>query len=79
MAADVVIDGARGTISVRRRERLFDGDFLGNDFSYAANYDVAPDGHHFLMARAVGQGAGDIVVMTGWLDKFNAQMAARKK
>ena len=78
MAADVAVAAKGGALSVSQREKLFEGAFFGDQIMPAA-YDVAPDGRHFLMARALGEGAGEIVVMTGWLERLKAQMAARQK
>ena len=67
-------------LAVARHERLFEGDFVSSSFFGipALSYDVAPDGHHFLMTRAVGGGGPEVVVWTNWLPELRARMARER-
>jgi serine/threonine-protein kinase len=76
MAADVAASG--GSLTVTSRRKLFEGSYYGPDqLALAATYDVSPDGHNFLVGRAIGDGADEIVVWTGWLSELEAQLARR--
>jgi len=37
-------------------------------------YDVAPDGRHFIMIKDVGEGAGDVVYVENWIPELLARM-----
>ncbi len=52
--------------SVTSRRKLFDGDFYGSG-EFAQAYDVSPDGTHFLMARRIGVGAGQLIAWVDWM------------
>ena len=59
--------------AVTSRRKLFEGDFYGvGDLSAA--YDVSPDGRHFLMARRVGAGGGQLVAWVDWLGALKAKL-----
>jgi serine/threonine-protein kinase len=73
MTADLTIAG--NTLSVARRARMFEGDYFGTVESPVANYDVAADGRHFLMARAANSGGGSIVVWANWLQELTTPSA----
>jgi hypothetical protein len=51
------------TLSVATRDTVLtdDYEFAGNPH---ANYDVAPDGAHFVFLKGVGQ--GNMIVATNW-------------
>jgi serine/threonine-protein kinase len=68
-------------LAVARHERLFEGDFVSSNFFGipALSYDVAPDGHHFLMTRAVGGAGPEVVVWTNWLPELKARMARERR
>ncbi len=55
------------------RERLFEGELQGGPGSFAATYDVHPDGERFVLARETGGGT-EIVVWLDWLDELKARM-----
>jgi eukaryotic-like serine/threonine-protein kinase len=78
IAADLSRSGRDGALSVTRREQLFSGDYLGGSSIFAAMYDVAPDGRHFVMARPVSGAEARIVVWTGWLGELKARFDAQK-
>jgi hypothetical protein len=61
--------------SVTSRRTLFEGDFYGLG-DLVASYDVAPDGHHFLMARRIGTGGGQLIAWVNWLDELRARLDA---
>ena len=78
MAADVAPSG--GTLTVEARRKLFEGNYYGADpAALSASFDVTPDGHEFLVGRALGDGADEIIVWTGWLGELEAQLAARRR
>ena len=66
-----------GGLAVSRREKLFEGDFQSSaDFGFPVqSYDVSPDGHHFVMARASGGARAEIVIWTNWLHELRTRMA----
>ena len=68
MAAALSTDGGLG---VRSRTRLFGVDFLPG--AIHANYDVARDGRHFLMARTSGRPA-ELTVVLHWLGDVRRRM-----
>jgi len=59
--------------AVTSRRKLFEGDFFGAGALTAA-YDVSPDGRHFLMARRVGAGGGQLLVWVDWLGALKAKL-----
>jgi serine/threonine-protein kinase len=76
MAADV--SASAGTLSVSSRRKLFEGDFYGADPTLlSATYDVSPDGHSFLVGRAIGEGQNEILVWTGWKGEIERQLGRR--
>ena len=76
MAADLSATG--GALAVAGRRKLFEGSYYGADATQtSATYDVMPDGHSFLVARALGSGVSEIVVWTGWLQELRAQVSRR--
>ena len=76
MAADLSATG--GALAVTTRRKLFEGSYYGADATQtSAAYDVMPDGHSFLVARALGSGVSEIVVWTGWLPELKAQVSRR--
>ena len=78
MVADVAPSG--GTLSVAGRRKLFEGNFYGADpTALSASYDVTPDGKSFLVGRALGDGADEIVVWTGWLHELEAQLSGKRQ
>jgi len=78
MVADIAASG--GSLSVTARRKLFEGNYYGADpMAIAAKYDVSPDGHGFLVGRALGDGADEIIVWTGWLGELEAQLAERRR
>ena len=60
-----------GELGVRSRTRLFGVDFLPG--AIHANYDVARDGRHFLMARTSGRPA-ELTVVLHWLSDVRQRM-----
>lgn len=44
-----------------------------------AAHDVAPDGHHFLMARRIGAGGGQLIAWVDWLGELGARLDKAKK
>jgi serine/threonine-protein kinase len=64
--------GSTGTLAITGRERLFEGDFLGNMGSPVATYDVRPDGHAFLVERSLTPDTGEVIVWMNWLDGLKA-------
>jgi serine/threonine-protein kinase len=63
MAANL---SAAPTLTVTSRERVLSADVAPGGIH--ANYDVARDGHHFLMVRNAG-GSTDLVVALNWLSE----------
>lgn len=78
MVADVAPSG--GALSVASRRKLFEGNYYGADpTALSASYDVSPDGHSFLVGRAIGDSADEIVVWTGWLGELEGQFVERRR
>ncbi|MBU6367890.1 MAG: PD40 domain-containing protein, partial [Gemmatimonadetes bacterium] len=69
MAATVV---AEGGLRVVARQKLFTSDAIPG--SIHANYDVSPDGRHFLMARSTG-GSVDLTVALNWLAEVKRRVS----
>ncbi len=60
MAADVAASG--NSLSVTARRKPFEGSYYGADpAALRATYDVTPDGHNFLVGRAIGEGGEEII------------------
>ena len=77
MVADVSASGSSLAVSTRRK--LFEGSYYGADpTALSATYDVSPDGHNFLVGRAIGDAADEIIVWTGWLSELEAQLAVHR-
>jgi serine/threonine-protein kinase len=68
MAATV---STAGDFVVTARERLFTADVTPGGIH--ANYDVARDGHHFIMIRNP-EGSGDVTVVLNWLADARKRM-----
>jgi Tol biopolymer transport system component len=47
---------------------LFEGDFVAS--GRTANYDVSPDGQHFVMALRQGEGARKLNVIVNWFEEL---------
>jgi hypothetical protein len=60
-------------VSVTSRRKLFDGDFYGTG-AHAATYDVSADGRHFLLARRIGPGNGQLIAWVDWLGDVKAKL-----
>lgn len=63
------------TFSLGARTAVLEGDFLPN--ASHQNYDVAPDGKHFLMIKRAGTEAQTIVVHN-WMTEVRARVAAKR-
>ena len=68
-----------GALQLGERRQLFAADFTGNADFDTAHYDVSPDGHHFLIVRAVGGGQSEIAVWLHWLGDVKTQFAAQQR
>ena len=67
--------------TVVRRDTLFVDQYAQRDRARtpgSANYDVSPEGKHFVMVQAAGTGEPPIVVL-GWLDELRERMALAAK
>jgi Tol biopolymer transport system component len=74
--ATLAVDARTRTLSVTGRERLFEGDFLGDAGNPRPTYDAAPDGRHFLVIRAEGDMGPRIVVWTDWIGELKTTLEA---
>ncbi|HUQ18373.1 MAG TPA: hypothetical protein VM099_02065, partial [Gemmatimonadaceae bacterium] len=63
-----------GPFTIISRAKLFQDTFLRAPFH--ANYDVAPDGSHFLFLKATEE--PQLIVVTNWLDEVRARLKAKK-
>jgi serine/threonine-protein kinase len=63
-----------GPFTILSREKLFTDTFLRAPFH--ANYDVAPDGSHFLFLKATEE--PQLIVVQNWLDEVRARLKAKK-
>jgi len=80
MSVDVRADPASVQLLGTNRRKLFEGKFLGNDWSRVVSlYDVAPDGKHFLFARALEGSRSEIVVWVNWLDEVKARLGTARR
>jgi hypothetical protein len=61
-------------LSVSARTPLFEGDFFGGPESAKATYDVHPDGRRFIVSRAAGGSATEIVAWIDWLPEMKARL-----
>jgi Tol biopolymer transport system component len=78
MVADVATSGS--SLSVVARRKLFEGSYYGADpTATSATYDVSPDGHRFLVGRALGDASEEIVVWAGWLNELESQLGSRRR
>jgi hypothetical protein len=59
--------------TVTSRRKLFEGDFYGIG-DYEPTYDVSPDGRHFLMARRIGTGGGQLIAWVDWLGALESRL-----
>jgi serine/threonine-protein kinase len=66
--------GAGGAFEVVKREILFADHFVGSTLPHA-NYDVAPDGQHFLFMRP--SQTAEIEVVYNWREELRARLAGR--
>ena len=48
---------------------LFEGSYTYGFLDYSFNYDVAPDGRHFVMVKE-GETAAELHVVTNWFDEL---------
>jgi hypothetical protein len=78
IAANVAESDRDGTLAVAKREQLFAGDYFDGSPTRGAAYDVAPDGRHFVMARAVNGSGAQIIVWTGWIGELKKRLAEQK-
>ena len=61
------------TLAVTARDTILRGQYIVQRYGHA-NYDVAPDGAHLLLARPVST-ATHVVVDVGWLDRVRGTLA----
>jgi serine/threonine-protein kinase len=61
------------TFAVTSRQTLFDDTFLRAPFH--ANYDVSPDGEHFLFLKATDN--ADLIVVHNWISEVRARLRER--
>jgi hypothetical protein len=47
---------------------LFEGDFVAS--GRTANYDISPDGQHFVMVLRQGEGARKLNVIVNWFEEL---------
>ena len=80
MSVDVRADPTSVQLLGTNRRKLFEGKFLGNDWIRIVSlYDVAPDGKHFLFARALEGSRSEIVVWLNWLDEVKARLGTARR
>jgi hypothetical protein len=72
MAASIGVAPAR---SVARRRVLFADTFDGDMPMPHRNYDVMPDGHHFVMIAPTETRPVESIVVINWLAEFRARVA----
>lgn len=72
MAADLTPGTARTVI---RRRALFADTFDGDMPMPHRNYDVMPDGRHFVMIAPNDDRAPETIVVLNWLGEFRAKVA----
>ena len=70
MGATIVTSPALGVVA---RDTLFEGRFTTDPWH--PNYDVAPDGKHFVMLRPVEENR-DLVVVTNWIQELRRRVGA---
>jgi Tol biopolymer transport system component len=63
-----------GSFTVSSREKMFSDVFLRAPFH--ANFDVAPDGEHFLFLKATEE--PQLLVVQNWVDEVRARLKAKK-
>ena len=63
-----------GSVTVASREKMFSDTFLRAPFH--ANFDVAPDGSHFLLLKATED--PQLIVVSNWLDEVQARLKGKK-
>ncbi len=76
MAADLTPGGPRTVI---RRRALFADTFDGDMPMPHRNYDVMPDGRHFVMIAPNDDRAPETIVVLNWLTEFRAKVAAGRR
>jgi DNA-binding SARP family transcriptional activator/Tol biopolymer transport system component len=65
--------------AVVRRDTLFDDVFWSTpDNNWFADYDVSPDGRHFVFVKSSGASALPIVIF-GWSDQLHSRMAPESR
>jgi serine/threonine-protein kinase len=77
MAVDV--DDRVGTWSAGHQTRLIEGAYATGSPGSSRNYDVSPDGQHFLMVKrpANQAGAPQIIVVQNWFEELKARVPLR--
>ena len=65
------------SLAIAARERLFEGAFDGE--MAHRNYDVSPDGKHFLMIAADSAANPEAVVVLNWLPELRARLSAARE
>ena len=68
------LNTSSGQMSVTSRDKLFSDTFLRAPFH--ANYDVAPDGSHFLFLKATEE--PQLIVAENWLDEVRTRLKTKK-
>jgi len=63
------------SFSVTSREVLFDDTFLRAPFH--ANYDVSPDGSHFLFLKATQE--AQVMVVYNWISEMRSKMSGKQQ
>lgn len=75
LAAHVTYAPTTPGLTVTEREVLFEGDFVAG--TRVRNYDVAPDGRHFVMLRAAPRAGPDVVVAVDWLGEVRDRLSGK--
>ena len=68
--------GADGVPRIVERRTVFHADFYHGSGGEGADYDVTPDGKHFVIARAIGHHTGRLVTWVNWLGPVKAKLEA---
>jgi eukaryotic-like serine/threonine-protein kinase len=75
MAVDVT---TQGTFSADKPRMLFEDPYVPTPRSFA-DYDVSPDGQHFLMLKANEQAQSEIDVVLNWFEELKQKVPPGKK
>jgi serine/threonine-protein kinase len=68
----------RPALAIIKRATLFTGAFDDDDMPMPhRNYDVMPDGQHFVMIGTAPDAVHETVVALGWMDQVRGQLARR--